>query len=76
MPAIHLSPQKLMSDLPEKVRDQINVLQAELRELETSDDWRNSGGIHGSRRLRDLSKRLTQSAKRLEGLVKETTFSR
>ena len=60
------------------IQEQIQRIRDELRELELIlPQWENSaGGIDGSRRFRAISKRVKESAQRLDGLVKENTFSR
>ena len=65
-----------MSDIPTRVLNQLAKVRAELDELETSDAWRNRANITGSRILRSTADRVILSAKHLEALVKEETFSR
>jgi hypothetical protein len=65
-----------MSEMPNRVMDQLAKVRAELDELEISDAWRNRANISGSRILRSVADRIILSAKHLEALVKEETFSR
>ena len=60
------------------VADQIKFVRKELDELEgTLDGWdHDAGSLAGSRKYRSIAKRIVESAKRLEALVKENTFSR
>jgi hypothetical protein len=65
-----------MTEVSKPIQDQLARLRAEIEELETSTGWRNSANLHGSRQLRSIASRIVLSAKRLEALVKEETFSR
>jgi hypothetical protein len=58
--------------------DQIKLLRKELDELEgTLDGWEHdAGSLSGSKKYRAIAKRIAESAKRLEAIVKENTFSR
>lgn len=62
----------------EVVADQIKVVRKELDEIEgTLNGWENDArSLAGSRLYRSMAKRIVESAKRLEALVKENTFSR
>jgi len=59
------------------IAEQIKVIRKELDELQSSlDGWdHDAGSLTGSKRYRSISKRIMESAKRLEALVKENTFS-
>jgi hypothetical protein len=67
-----------MSADTKPIADQINTVREELRELEaTLPEWPNrAGAITGSREYRAVAKRIVLSAKHLEELVKQFTFSR
>lgn len=65
-----------MDDLPTRVANQLAIVRAELDELESSDGWRTRMNIYGSKNLRSIASRIIRSAKHLEALVKEETFSR
>jgi hypothetical protein len=56
----------------EAIAEQIKVVRNELDELEsTLDGWdHDAGSLTGFKRYRSISKRIVESAKRLEGLVK------
>ncbi len=60
----------------ENLREQIDVIRSELKELEAHlPHWDNDAySKAGAGRYKLMAKRIVESAKRLESLVKENTF--
>lgn len=58
------------------IEEQIDVLRKEITELEeTLPNWDgDAASKSGGSRYRNMAKRITESARRLESLVKENTF--
>jgi hypothetical protein len=64
-----------MSDIPEQIRRQVESINAEIQEL-VDGPWSQRQNSTGSNQLRSVGERIVLSAKRLQNLVRENTFSR
>jgi hypothetical protein len=64
-----------MDDHAKPVKDQLDRLRAELDEMEAHLPRWNADNLAGAKIPRSIAQRIVLSAKRLEVLVKENTFS-
>jgi hypothetical protein len=64
-----------MNNVLTPIKNQLEVLRAELAELEAQLPRWNSDNLAGAKLPRSIARRIVLSAKRLEALVKENTFS-
>ena len=62
---------------PNLLSEAVTQVRNDLKELEDQFNfWQNTENINGSRKVRGIAKRIVLSAKRVEGLVQENSFSR
>jgi len=57
------------------IKDQARRLRLDIEELESHFDHWDSGSTAGGKKLRSIAKRIIFSAKRLEALVHENTYT-